>query len=169
MRTVERLNIDNPRHAGFMYDLGMACKDQFLDDYDNDIIALIDEYDKRIKSGETIAFLASVDGEEAGIIWVEIDRYNIGYVHIGLMPKFRGGPTAYNITKLFITFCFKSLKVRSLESHIPTFNRVTEKLLRRLGFVKYGLKPEATLVNGVPEKHVLLALTRNKYEELNNG
>lgn len=148
-----------------MYDLAVECQDDFLNDHENDIVAMLHEYSEGIKTGDVVAFLISLGGVKAGVIWVEIDRYGVGNLHAGLMPEFRKGFTAYKCLREFVGFCFRKLDLRSLEAHIPTHNKVTEKLLRRFGFRKFGLRPEAILVNGEPEAFVLLYLTRGQFNE----
>ena len=168
-RTVEKLDIDNPEHATFMYDLAVACQDDFLNDADTDIIILMHEYNQAIKDGNTVAFLCQENGENAGIIWADIDRHAVGYMHAGLMPQYRQGFTALHFARLFVDFCFRQLELNSLEAQLPTHNRVAEVLMRRIGFRKYGLRPFAMKVNGRPEKHVLFAMTKDNWEALKNG
>jgi len=152
-----------------MFDLGMACKDDLLDDYDNDIILIIEEYQRATEKGIAKMFLCKQDGENAGIVWVDLDTKGIGYLHAGLMPKFRKGFTALYFIRLFVQYCFETLKLRSVEAHFPTTNKRAETLVRRIGFRKYGLKPHGTTINGKPISHVLLALTQFQYKGLKNG
>lgn len=169
VRTVEKLNIDYPEHAGFMYDLALECKDDFLNDVDTDIIVLINAYNERIHDGSTVAFLCQEDGQNAGIIWVDVDRFGVGYMHAGLMPAFRKGFTALHFARLFVDFCFNSLGLNAVEAQLPTHNRTAEALMRRIGFRKYGLRPFAMMVNGRPERHVLFSMTKETWEGLNDG
>lgn len=168
-RTVERLDVNIPEHAGFVYDLGLVCKDDLLDDYSNDIILVIADSQCRIANGTTQAFLCRVDGQMAGIVWVDLDPKGIGYIHAGLMPEFRKGFTALHFLRLFIGFCFETLSLRKLEMYLPPRNYRAEKLVRRLGFKKEGFRKEATLIDGKPQHHVVLALTKNKYEGKQDG
>lgn len=168
MRTVEKLDIANPEHSGFMYDLGTTCKDSFLNDHQNDIILMMNHYEQRIKDGSTVAFLCKEDGENVGIVWVEIDIYQIGRLRAGMMPEHRRGMTAAHFLKDFIAFCFKTLNLRKLDAEIEIDHknrgsRAAEKLLRRFGFEKEGLLKEALIRDGKPRNTVLLALLRSKY------
>ncbi len=164
MRTVELLDLSVKDHREFMYDLGMTCKDDFLDDYDNDIILLMNHYGKEIEGGGTKAFLCLDDGQKAGIIWVDIDTKGIGYIHAALMPEYRKGFNALHFLRQFVAFCFEHTDLRKIEAHLPTRNRRAEKLIIRIGFTKEGLRKAATMKNGKPENHVLLAITRDQYE-----
>jgi RimJ/RimL family protein N-acetyltransferase len=164
VRSVVKLDIDNPEHAIFMHDLAVECRDEFISDYDPDIPTLMNAYNRAIHAGDTVAFLCLVDGAKAGIIWVDVDRYRIGYLHAGLMPAFRQGWNALAFLRQFIGFCFDTLGLESLEAHLPKYNKPAEKLVRRLGFEKYGLRPYGLRQGGHPQMHVLLALTKNDYE-----
>ena len=164
MRNVVKLDIDNPEHAHFMHDLAVECKDEFISDYDPELPAIMNAYNRAIHAGDTVAFLCKVNGQNAGIIWVDIDRYKIGYLHAGLMPEFRKGWNALAFLREFVGFCFSTLRLESVEAHLPKYNKPAEKLVRRLGFEKYGLRPYSQRVNGQSQSHVLLALTRQSYE-----
>jgi hypothetical protein len=164
MRTVEKLNLLNPEHSAFAYDLAMACQNEFIDDYNPDIILLLEEFSHRLKEGDTKAFLCKVDGQKAGIIWVEIDRYEIGFLRGGMMPAYRNGFHIWWFFKEFIEYCFQGLKLRKLQADVPVWNRRIEKLVRLIGFKKEGIIFEASMKNGVPENHVYFGLTRNRYE-----
>lgn len=184
-RTVERFDIKNPEHAGFMYDLAMACKDDFMNDYDNDILLIMNEYERAIDAGNVVAFLAMVNGEKAGIIWVDKLLYGVGRVRAGLMPSFRNGFTALGLMHQFIDFCFKELDLRKLDAEIsfkwkPTgdelFDRkraknaeAAEKIFRRVGFRKEGLIREAFTVNGEPQDTLLFGLTRTYWQKQKQG
>jgi RimJ/RimL family protein N-acetyltransferase len=163
------LNPSNSEHMAFMFDLATACKEDFLDDFNQDEILLLHQYADCIKSGQTTAFIAKADGKNAGIIWVDVTPTKIGYLHVGLLPEFRKGFNALGLIRDFMTFCFNTLELRKLEASIPTKNITIEKLLRRLGFTKEGVQMEATVVNGESENHVLLAMTKKRYQEDNNG
>jgi hypothetical protein len=170
MKTVETLNLLKPEHSMFMHDLAMVCKDDFLNDYDNDIILIINEYERQIKKGQTKAFLVRINGEKAGIIWVEM-MYGVGRLRAGLLPKYRQGVRSYNLLKDFARYCFDSLKLRKLDAELvlPNDSKKTsagERLLRHLGFKKEGLLKEALLRNGEPHNTILLGLTRNQYKGL---
>lgn len=164
---VSRLDLLRQDHSKFAYRLAMACHDDFLHDAFNDPIELLHSYRQSIKNGDTVAFLIHVGDEMAGVVYVDIDRRKVGFIHAGLLPQFRKGMTAAKCLRRFINFCFGSLDLNALEGHIPTYNKVAEKLLRRYGFIKYGLRPEALCVNGKPETHVLLYLTKKRYEDIN--
>lgn len=180
-RTVEPLNIGIPEHAGFMYDLALLCKDDFLNDYENDIILVMNEYERRLADGSVVAFLAKQNGENAGIIWVELDRYKVGRLRAGMMPKYRKGHTAMHFFKQFISFCFESLNIRKLDAEITMGEKfkdidgkvryktvrtalAAEALLRRFGFKKEGQIKEALLINGKPRDTLLFGFTRNQYK-----
>ena len=167
--SIQKLNLNNPEHSTFFYKLAMACKDEFFDDFHTDVIQQLAYYNRQISSGATVAFLISDNTEHIGIVWVDISSDKIGYLHAGLLPEHRKGFTAYKCLRLFVNFCFKTLDLRSLEAQIPVYNKVAEKLLRRFGFTKYGIRPEAILVSGKPESHVLLWLSRDKHKGLING
>lgn len=171
MKTIQTLNLLNPEHALFMHDLAQSCKEDFLNDYENDIILLINEYERRIKNGSTKAFLVKIDGSQAGIIWVDIDIYEVGRIRAGLLPQFRQGVRSLRILKDFVRYCFDSLKLRKLDAEIilPLDKQLTasaERLLRHIGFKKEGLIKEALLKNGVAHHSVLLGLTKNQFEGL---
>jgi len=168
-RTVENLDVSIPEHAEFMFDLAMACKEDMFDDYDTDIIQIIDDYKRALDRGIAKMFLCRVEGEKAGIVWVDLDTKGIGYLHAGLLPEFRTGFTALYFFRRFIEYCFETLNLRSLEMGIPTRNRKAEAIVRRIGFKKYGIKPAATTVNGQPIPLVLLAFTRDQYKGRKNG
>lgn len=169
MMEVVLLNPDNSEHMAFMFDLATACKEDFLDDFASDEIILLHQYADCIKRGSTTAFIAKKDGENAGIIWVDVNPKKIGYLHIGLLPEFRQGFNALTLIRDFLGFCFNTLRLRKIEASIPTKNIVIEKLYRRLGFTKEGIKKEATVVNGRSENHLLLAMTQKRFQEDQNG
>lgn len=171
MQTVEVLNLSNRDHAGFMYDLAKVCQKDFLNDHDNDIILLMNEYERALDDGSCKAFLAKVDDAPAGIIWVEIDRYGVGRVRAGLMPEFRRGHTAYRFMRQFIDYCFNRLSLRKLDAELTLWrdqNRssmAAEKILRRIGFRKQGLIEDAMLIDGKPYDTLLFGLTKKRYEK----
>lgn len=174
MKSIQSLNLLNPEHALFMHDLAVACKEDFLNDHENDIILLINEYERKLRNGSTKAFLVKVDNEKAGIIWVDIDTYDVGRIRAGLLPAYRQGILSLNLLRDFIKYCFSSLNLRKLDAEIVlSLNRYgkrqtapAERLLRHLGFKKEGLVNEALLKNGVARDTVLLGLTKNQYEGL---
>jgi hypothetical protein len=172
MRSVEQLDISRKEHAEFMYDLGLICQDDFLDDHQNDMILIMNEYDRAIRGGSVVAFLCKQDGLNAGIVWVEKNLYGVGRVRAGLLPQYRQGFTAAHFLKMFVDFCFKTLNLRKLDAEIVLYGKekrgsaAAEKLLRRFGFAKEGLIREALLKGGKPRDTVLLGLTRNRYEGL---
>lgn len=172
MRTVEKLDINRKEHAEFMYDLGMTCKEDFLNDHQNDMILMMNNYDRAIRNGSVVAFLCKQDTESIGIVWVEKDVYGVGRVRAGLLPEYRQGFTAAHFLKKFVDFCFKTLDLRKLDAEIVLYekgnrgSRAAESLLRRFGFKKEGLLREALLKDGKPRDTVLLGLTRKRYEVL---
>lgn len=172
MKTVERLNIDNPEHAGFMYDLAVECKDDFLNDHDSDIILMMNEYQRRIKSETVFAFIAKDGDRKEGIVWVDVDNYGVGRIRAGLTNSSRKGHTAMYFLRLFIAFCFDRLDLRKLDAEIVLYGRenkssqAAEKLLRRFGFKKEGLIKEALLKDGTPRDTLLFGLTQNRYRGL---
>lgn len=171
MQTVEVLNLSNRDHAGFMYDLATVCQKDFLNDYDNDVILLMNEYERAIDDGSCKAFLAKVEDQPAGIIWTEIDRYGVGRVRAGLMPEFRRGHIAYSFMRQFIDYCFNVLSLRKLDAELTLWrdrNRssmAAEKILRRIGFRKQGLIEDALLIGGKPYDTLLFGLTKKRYEK----
>lgn len=177
MRSVEVLNIANPEHACFMFDLAHICKDDFLNDADNDIILLMNEYEREIEKGATKAFITRVDGEKTGILWVEMNRYGTGRLRAGMLPKYRNGLGRYAWLFLteFIDYCFLSLKLRKLDAEITLYgrhnrsSRAAEKLLRRFGFRKEGFIQEALMVHGKPKDTILFGLTYRSYREIKNN
>lgn len=181
--TVERLNLDIKDHSSFMFELAYVCQDDFLNDYQNDIILLMNHYERAINNGSAVAFLCKKNGENCGIVWVEIDDYECGRIRAGMMPEYRSGFTAYKFLRLFIDYCFNSLKLRKLDAEIvmgekykdgrkmryrpmSRTTKAAEKLLRRFGFEKEGQPKEALLIDGKPRDTLLLALTRNRYKGL---
>ncbi|HEY9747002.1 MAG TPA: GNAT family protein [Oculatellaceae cyanobacterium] len=163
MRSVEKLDINNKEHAGFLFDLAMACKDELIDDYENDIILMVDKMQRGIASGSIKAFLCSVKGEKCGAMWVEICPREIGEIHAAMLPKFRDfSGHAIAFLKLFIPFCFNTLKLRKLRAMVPTYLSRPERLLRAYGFRKVGLHKAETLRNGKPESVVELCLLKNQ-------
>lgn len=170
MRSIELLNINSPEHAGFVFDLLMACKDTLLDDYENDIIMVIKKTEDELKSKAAVAFLCRVNGQPCGLIWVSNTPKEIGEIHAAMMPVFRGGlgKHALYFLKEFIPFCFNTLKYRKLRAMIPIYNRPAERMLRFYGFKKAGLHHEETLKNGKPITIVELSLTKNQFRGLQN-
>ena len=172
MRTVEKLDITRKEHAEFMYDLGLACKDDFLNDHQNDMILMMNEYDRAIRAGSVVAFLCKQEAENIGIVWVEKDLYGVGRVRAGLMPAHRQGFTAAHFLKKFVDFCFRTLDLRKLDAEIVLCGKegrtslAAEALLRRFGFRKEGLLRESLLKGGRPRDTLLLGLTRKTYEAL---
>lgn len=178
--SVELIDLSQPDHAQFMYDLALACKDDFLNDVDNDIILMINHYERAINNGNVVAFIAKVEGANAGIVWVEKDGYGTGRIRAGLLPSYRRWQTAQYFLRLFIDYCFNSLDFRKLDAEIifgeklpngryapmPRGVRAAEKLLRRFGFKKQGINEEALMINGRARDSLLLALTRNRYKGL---
>lgn len=170
-RTVEKLDVNQSEHAGFVYDLAMACQDELLDDYQDDIILLISQMERDLKAGNIIGFLCRVDGEKCGLIWVQKAPRDIGELHAAMLPKFRksmAGHAMYFL-KTFIPFCFDRLKLRKLRAMIPVYLKRPERLLRRYGFQKAGLHREETMKDGRPESVVELYLLRNQYKGLQYG
>lgn len=189
VNTVELLNLQNKDHSLFMFELAYICQDDFLNDHNNDIILLMNHYERAINNGNAVAFLCKKKQKNCGIVWVEIDDYGVGRIRAGMMPEYRKGFTAYNFLRLFINYCFTTLKLRKLDAEIvmgeklclrkggktktkyAPMSRTTqaaEKLLRRFGFEKEGQPKEALLINGKPRDTLLLAITRNRYEGLKN-
>jgi hypothetical protein len=161
VRTIEPLDINNQDHAGFLFDLAMACQDELIDDYDNDIILLVDKMHRAIHKGRIKAFLCKVQGENAGVMWVELCPREIGEIHAALLPKFRNfSGHAMAFLKKFIPFCFETLKLRKLRAMVPTYLNRPERLLRAYGFRKVGLHKAETIRNGRPENVVELCLIK---------
>jgi hypothetical protein len=165
-RTVEVLDVAKPEHAGFMFDLAMACKDQLLDDYSNDIIVLIEEMGAALAAKQTTAFICKVDATPCAMVWVNHTPRDIGEITAAMMPEFRKGlgAHAYYFLSMFVPYCFDSLNIRKLRALIPITNNRPEKLLRKYGFRKVGLHQEETVKNGIPQTVVELSMTRNQYK-----
>lgn len=165
MRSAELLDLNDQEHAEFLYELLTTCKDDFLDDYEQDILKVINDYAKSLH-GESVAFLCSVNGEKAGIIGVTPNARQVGELLAAMMPKYRDGlgRNAYFFLDGFIEFCFHTLEYRKLRALNPIDNQKPEKLLRRYGFRKAGLHPEETMKNGKPVLMVELYMTKNLYE-----
>lgn len=172
MKTVVKLNIDNPEHAGFMFDLAFACQDDFLNDVDNDIILMMNEYQRGIKEGRVHAFIAQEEGRNLGIVWIEVDRYGVGRLRAGMMPDERKGTRAFYFLHQFIDHCFNTLKIRKLDAEFALYDpdnrsaKAAEKLLRRFGFKKEGHIKQALSKGGVLKDTILLGLTRDRYKGL---
>jgi RimJ/RimL family protein N-acetyltransferase len=166
MRTVELLNINKPEHAAFMFDLAMACKDQLLDDYNNDIIVMVEDMSAALNEKRIIAFLCYVNEKPCGMIWVENMPREIGEINAAMMPEYRAGlgKHAYYFLRMFVPFCFESLNLRKLRAMISIQNKKPEKLLRHYGFKKVGLHPEESMRDGKPVTMVELFMTQNQYK-----
>lgn len=165
-KTVELLNVDNPAHAEFLYDVAMACKDYYFNDYDNDIIVMIQQSKQAIQQGLIKAFLAKVEDKPVGIIWVERDHYDIGFVRAGIMPEYRNGVFAKYFLNQFVKFCFEKLGFRKLVATFTTEQKTIERLLRDMGFTKEGLLKEELVKDGRPVDLLRLALLKGRYEAL---
>lgn len=165
-RSVELLDVNKRDHAMFLYDLLVACKDEFLDDYENDIIAVIDEYHKRLEHQGATAFLCLVNGQKAGIIGVSDNGKHVGELLAALHPQFRDGlgRHAYRFMEAFVSFCFDSLDYRKLRTLNFISNQRVEKLLRHYGFRKAGLHYAETMKDGKPATMVELYMTKSLYE-----
>ncbi len=169
---VELLDIDNPDHAGFFFDLGEACKADFLNDYDNDIILMMNQYKRRIEDGSVKAFVAKSQGQKVGIIWCELGDYGDGRVRAGLLPRYRcRGRLAWNIMKMFVDYCFNTLDLRKLDATIELYYRnankssyAAEKILRKLTFTKEGILRQAITRDGKPKDMILFGLLRDEYK-----
>lgn len=162
-RSVVKLDLTNKEHRAFMFDLGMVCKAQFLNDAEPDIIPVMNEYARMLEAGTTQAFICLEEGKKAGIIWVEFDRYGVGYLRAGLLPEYRKGWTALYFLRQFIEFCFNTAKLRKLVANVEPANQAAEKILRRLGFKKQGMDIDAVVVDGKPVTFLVLFLTPKNY------
>lgn len=159
------IDLSNSEHGAFVYDVMKACEKELLDDFDNDIILLIEELEALIRIGDSKGFIVLYDGNPIGIIHMSIDRYQIGCLHGGMLPEYANGlgRKAYKSVKKFIQFAFENFKIRKIKAEIPTYNRKAERILLGMGFKKEGLFLEQTIRNGKPENVVSLQLLKSAY------
>ena len=64
---------------------------------------------------------------------------------------------------------FLELKFNRIEAACIPRNIASKNLLINIGFEEEGYAKEFLRINGKWEDHLLFALTKNKYNEINNG
>lgn len=74
-----------------------------------------------------------------------------------------------NALKLLIKQLFLELKFNRIEAACIPRNIASKNLLINIGFEEEGYAKEFLRINGKWEDHLLFALTKNKYNEINNG
>lgn len=162
MKTVELLDIDNPIHADFVYVLAKACKDEFFDDHNNDIILILEGIKRQAQAGFMKAFLARDKGTPVGVLWVEIQPHDAGILQIWILPGY--SDPRYFLEE-FLKFCFETLNLRKLKREFqPEFKEI-EGLLRDLGFKKEGYFKNEIVKDGKPVDIVRIGLLKTKYRE----
>lgn len=171
MFSAEKIDLNKQEHGGFIFDLINACRDELLDDFDNDELLLIQDYKTRMQEGTAVGFIVKRHGEYIGAIWVDVYSDKTGKLFAALMPGYRNGKGAFHFLGQFIQFCFNDLNLRKLTATTRFRGKkkcTPERLLRKFGFSKSGIDNEATIVGGLPVDHLVLALTKTKYNEARN-
>jgi len=167
------VDLSNPVHSEFVYDLIAACRAEMLDDYCNNIPMAMEAAHQGILNHQVVGSLVVIETQAgprfAGAIWIEIDRNDIAKIHGGLLPEFRCGFLAIQIFREFIRQVFQYTALRKIEGWMPLNCRGAEAVLRWCGFTKEGLIKEAYTINGEPHPLVLLGLTRRQFEGIQNG
>lgn len=169
VRTVVPLDFRNRAHRGLLFDLANVNARHLLNDVDNDILMIIAGYEERQKIGELHAFIAAVDDMPAGCFWIEIDRYGIGRVRGALFPEFRTGWNAIHFLRWIVDYGF-GLGIRKLESEMTMYQKKdtesanAERLLKRIGFKFRAALPAALMINGQPQKTILLDYLKEDYD-----
>jgi len=169
-RGVEPLDFGNREHRALLFDLALANRHHLLNDSDNDIVLIINEYERREKLGELYAFISLVDDTPAGCFWIEIDRYGIGRVRGALLKAFHNPWHGAYFLKLAVSYSFEMLALRKLEVELALYSKrdrdvaAAERLLKRIGFKKRAILPEALMIDGKPKDTILLDFLKRDYD-----
>lgn len=169
MRSVEPVDFQNKAHRALIFDLALSNKEHLLNDYDNDIVVVIAGLEQRALSGWLHGFVAMVDHKMAGCFWVETDQYETGRVRAGLLPEYRNAWNGLYFLKWIVAYGFEILGLRKLDSEFPLYSKrdkeaaAAEKILKRIGFKKRTILPEALMVDGHPKDTILLDFLRRNY------
>jgi len=170
MRTVEPLDFQNRAHRELFFDLAMANQRHLLNDSDNDIILMINTYEQLANVGALQAFIALVDEEPAGCFWIEMDRYGIGRVRGSLLQDYRNAWNGLYFLKWMVRYGFESLDLRKLDAEMALYSKkdkesaAAERILKRIGFSKRAIIPEALMINGQPKDTILLDYLKRDYD-----
>lgn len=167
-RSVEPLDFNNRSHRALLFDLALANKHHLLNDHDADILLVINEYEQQWNSGYLHAFITLVNDEPVGCVWLEVDRYEIGRVHAAF-GTLRAWDCLFFL-RVLIGFAFESLGTRKLDSEFALYSKKDrqsacyERILKRIGFRKRTILPEALMINGKPKDTILLDYLKRDYD-----
>ncbi len=164
MRSIEPLDLLDKSHRALFFDLIMENQDKFLNDHLNDPVFIIQECTRLFGGNGGQGFVLMVDGAQAGMCWLEIDLYGIGYIHGAIFPQYRNLFNAVWFLRQILDYCFGLGGLRKLVSEVPTHNKAAEAVLRKVGFTKEGILKDAFTVNGKPQKLLILGLTKSQHE-----
>lgn len=168
-REVEPLDFSLKAHRGLLFDLAWNDREHLLNDTDNDPILVIDGYERQEQAGWLHPFVALVDGELAGAVWLETDRYNTGRVHAAFLPEHRTIWNGLFFLRWLVDFSF-DLGLRKLDAEFALYSKhdkqsaAFERTLKHIGFNKRAILPEALMVGGEPKDTILLDYLKRDYD-----
>lgn len=170
VRSIEPVDFSNRNHRALFFDLALANQHHLLNDYDNDIVLIINGFERRQEIGELSAFIAMVDGLEVGCFWIEIDRYGVGRVRGALFSEYRNAWNGLFFLKMMVMVGFEVLGLRKLDSELGLYPKqdresaAAERILKRIGFKKRAILPEAMMIGGKPRDTILLDFLKRDYD-----
>jgi len=159
------LQLQNPDHCGFLYDLLQEHRHWLLDDLSPDPIQIIAEMAENQKNQVATGWIAQRDACYLGLVWVEVDRLGIGRLFGAAKSSVKDSLSrdGIRVAQAFIQYCFGTLKLRKLVAEVATTNRNAERLMQLLDFRKEGLLLNESLKNGEPVHWVRLQLLPEKH------
>jgi len=170
VRSVEALDFSNREHRALIFDLALCNQQHLLNDYDNDIVLIINYYQREADAGFLRAFIALIDNQPAGCFWVEMDRYETGRIRGALFPQYRNAWNGAFFMRFLVDYGFNILELRKLDAELALYSRkdrgsaAAERLLKRIGFKKRAILPEALMIDGSPKDTILLDFLKRDYD-----
>lgn len=164
MKSVIQLDFKNKEHRAFFFDVLLEARDTWEHDDSYDAIEFVTLVDRGVQAGVCKAFIGVVNGNMAGVIWVDHDRMRVGTLHGALLPKYQNGFFSKWFVREFLSYCFNTLNLRKVMVELPVFNVKADKLLKNLGFKREGLLKDHFTINGVSKYAVLLGLSKSQFQ-----
>lgn len=169
MRSVFPVDFNNPEHRAIMFDCALANKEHLLNDYERDIILVINGLEEQWLAEYIDGFIAYVDDTPAGCFWVH--KYmGVGRIRGGLFPQFKDTWNAVWFLKWLIKYGFERLELRKIEAELPLYSKhdrdsaAAERILKRIGFKKRTILPESMMIHGQPKDTILLDHLKKDYD-----
>ncbi len=169
-RLVEPLDFYSKEHRSLLFDLAWSDRKHLLNDHDNDVLLIINEYHSQQQNGQLYAFLSLVKDKPVGATWLEVDRYGIGRVHSSLLPEHRNIWNGLYFLRQLVAFSFDQLALRKLDAEFALYKKADkqsaayERSLKRIGFTKRAILPESLMLNGKPKDTILLDYLKRDYD-----